>query len=524
MDSAEATAAKLKETAATTPAVPASPGHRLDHSLAHSLAWRAVADWSSQIVSWAAFLIIVRMLSPADFGIVAMAMVMFEYLRIAGESGIPVTLVTQRDLSDHQVAQLNTVSILLGLSCFAAACLLAHPVAAFFKTPQVAPVLIVACITVVALSLRAVPEGLLERDLRLSLLSFLNALRDVVSAIATLAMVFLGLGYWALVLGNVLGFTVRSLIVLAIRPCRFAWPRLESIRSPLRFGRHVLVSVAAWTAYTTLDNVTAGRVLGQSALGLYGMAWNLANVPLEKVTSLVTTVVPSYLAAVQNDTAALRRYFRTLTELMALATFAPTIGLGLVAAELVPIAFGHKWDQAVPALEVLSAYAAVRSVAALPPRVLTAVGNARFVMWDNLAALVLLPCAFYVGSHWGITGIAWGWVAAYPLVAVPLYWRTLRVTQFSVWDYFRSLRPAIDSSIAMVLVVELAKRFHPPGMGTLLQLLVEVGVGALAYLATLWIFHRQRARVFLNMALSLRKGRARQPEADPAAGEAQHQV
>lgn len=523
MDSAEAAPAKLNEAAGGGPDT-GLPGRHLDHSLAHSLAWRAVADWSSQIVSWTAFLIIVRLLSPADFGIVAMAIVVFSYLRIFGEFGIPVTVVTLRDLTEDQLAQINTVAALLGLACFGSACLLARPVAFFFKTPQVGPVLIVACITAISLGLRAVPEGLLERDLRLNLLSVMNAVRDVVSAVATLAMAFLGMGYWSLVVGNVLGFTARSLIILAIRPHRFAWPRFESIRGPLRFGRHVLVSVTAWTAYSTLDSVTAGRVLGKSALGFYGLAWNLANVPLEKVTSLVTTVVPSYLAAVQNDPPALRRYFRTLTEIMALAAFAPTIGLGLVAAEVVPIALGQKWYPSIPALEVLSVYAAVRSVAALLPKVLTAVGNARFVMWDDLAALALLPCAFYVGTHWGITGIAWAWVAAYPLVAVPLYWKTLKTTQLSLAEYFRCLRPALDSTIAMVVVVEAVRRFHPSGMNTLLQLLLEVGAGGIAYVGTVWLFHRPRALAFLEMAVKLRKGPAREAPAAAAAGEDQKRL
>ena len=508
MNSAEAAAAKLDET--QDPAALPPPGRHLDRSLAHSLAWRAVADWSSQLVSWGAFLVVLRLLSPADFGIVSMAVVVFCYLRIFGEFGIPVTVVTLRDLSSEQIAQLNTMAVLLGIGCFGAACALARPAAFFFRTPQVASVLIVSSVTVISLGLRAVPEGLLEKDLRISLLSALNAVRDVSSAVATLALALLGFGYWALVLGNVFGFTLRSMIVLAIRPCRFAWPHLEAIRRPLRVARHVMVSVFSWAAYSTLDNATAGRVLGKSALGFYGIAWTLANVPLEKVTSLVTTVVPSYLSAVQADVTALRRYFRTLTEAMALATFPPTIGLGLVAAQLLPIALGHKWDPAIPALQVLSVYAAVRSVVALLPKVLTANGNARFVMWDDLAALILLPCAFYAGSHWGITGIAWGWVAAYPFVAVPLYWRALRTTEFRLTDYIRALRPALDGTVAMVVAVELAKKLLA-GRNGLVLLIAEVAVGAIVYVGTVWLIHRERAKAFFNMAMSLRRRATPEP-------------
>src|SRR5580692_2782988 len=102
---------------------------RLDRSLAHSLAWRAGADWFSQILSWSSFLIVVRLLTPADFGLVAMAMVLCSYLRYLGEFGIPQTIVTLRDLTEDQLAQLNSVALLLGVCGFGLATLLAYPVA-----------------------------------------------------------------------------------------------------------------------------------------------------------------------------------------------------------------------------------------------------------------------------------------------------------------------------------------------------------------------------------------------------------
>src|SRR5205823_12283189 len=132
--------------------------------------------------------------------------------------------------------------------------------------------------------------------------------------------------------------------------------------------------------YSTLDDVAAGRVLGQTAVGLYGMAWTLANVPLEKVVSLVTQIIPSYLATVQKDAAALRRYLTNLSEALALITFPLTIGLALVASDVVPLVLGKKWVGMIAPLRVLCFYTAFRSLVALLPKILTAIGNARFTM------------------------------------------------------------------------------------------------------------------------------------------------
>jgi len=288
---------------------------------------------------------------------------------------------------------------------------------------------------------------------------------------------------------------------------------MTTLKAPLSFGWHILVSVIALSAYERLDNVTAGRVLGQTALGFYGLAWNLAYVPLEKVTSLVTSVIPTYLAAVQKEPESLRRYVRTLSEALALATFPATIGLGIVAREVVPVALGAKWIGVIAPLQVLSFYAAFRSIVAIIPKVLTAVGNARFVMWNDLRALVILPIAFYIGSRWGTAGIAWGWVAAYPLVAVPLYWKAFKMIKMPVATYLQALHPAIDGTLMMVLAVLALRWTLPPSWPAWSRLIVEVTLGGVAYFSTLMLLHRKRIMAFVGMAKSFRR-------ADPTVSEA----
>ncbi|HTT25189.1 MAG TPA: lipopolysaccharide biosynthesis protein [Candidatus Sulfotelmatobacter sp.] len=473
-------------------------------SLAVNLVWRAAANWSSQLVSWGALLVVVRLLNPSDFGIVGMSMVLYSYLRFLGGFGITPTVIRHRGYSEDTLAQLNTMGGVFGTGSFLLACLFAWPAAVFFKSPHMAPVAIVTCLALIPLGLRSVPEGLMNTDMRFKSLSVLDALRDVVSAVVTIVLAWFGFHYWALVLGNLLSEIARCAIILRIRPYRFAWPRMATVRGPLIFGGRVLISGFAWSTYNTLDNVTAGRVLGQSALGLYGMAWTIANTPLEKVVSLVTTLIPAYLSRVQTDIAALRRYVRSITEAIALATFPTTIGIALVAGEAIPLVMGVKWSGMVAPLQVLCVYGAVRSIVALLPKVLTAVGNARFVMCAELAGLFLMPVAFWIGSHWGITGIAYGWVFAYPVIAIAEFWKTVRTIEMRVSDYVRSLRPALDGCAAMIAAVLLLKRLIPSSQSAWHRLFLEIGCGVAVYVAALLLLHRERTRHYLNIAKRMR--------------------
>lgn len=487
----------------------ASGAHSRDRSLAGSLAWKAIADWVSQILSWTSFLVVVRLLAPADFGIVAMAMAILPYLRCIGDFGISRIIINFPDLTEEQIGQLNTFSSLLGIFCFAVAASASYPIALFFRTPKLVGVVMATSFALVPWGLRAVPEGLMSKELRFRVLSIFDAVYAIIAAVVTLLLAYLGFGYWALVYGNLAGICLRTVMLLVVRPHKFALPRISEIREQLRFGWHLLVSLVAMNSYQSLDNVTVGRVLGRTPLGFYGMAWNLANVPLEKITSLVTTVVPSYLALVQKQPEELRRYIRKLTEFMSLVTFPATVGLGLVAHELVPVAFGHKWDSAVAPLQILSVYAAFRSIVALLPKVLVAVGNSRFVMWCDLLAICTLPIAFVIGSRWGTAGVAMGWVVAYPIVALPLYWKTFATVGMKASEYLTALRPAIDGSLAMTGGVLLLKWKMPAGVPLAAQLAMEVLAGAITYVGIEFLFHRPRILAFVQMARSFRSRKSR---------------
>jgi teichuronic acid exporter len=496
-----------EQEAGPIPAAAQSAARKMDHSLARNLTWRAAGDWVSQIFSWASLLIVVRLLTPADFGIVAMAVILLPYLRYLGEFGIPRTIINLRQLTEDQIAQLNTVGALLGVTGFLVASLAAKPFAGFFHVPALAAVVTVTCLTLIPEGLRAVSEGLLSKEMRFGLLAWFEATRAIGAAVLTLLLAYFHFGYWSLVFGNLFGMMMRAALIVAWRPHRYAVPHYRSIREALSFGRRLTISSIAFNTYMQLDNVTAGRVLGQTALGYYGLAWTLANVPLEKVTSLVTTVVPTYLAAAQDDHAALRRYLRTLTEAIALLTFPATVGLGLVAREFVPLVLGPKWNNMIPPLEVLCFYAGFRSVMALLPKVLTAVGNPRFVMWNDLAAVAILPIGFYIGSHWGIGGIAWGWVLVYPLVVVPLYLKTLHTIEMPLGEYLRALRPAIDGVLVMSIAV-LAVKWAAHSLHLLPLLVIEIAAGTLAYSAVLLLFHRSRVMAFTGFLRGMALKRA----------------
>ncbi len=215
-------------------------------------------------------------------------------------------------------------------------------------------------------------------------------------------------------------------------------------------------------------------------------------------------MTPTFFATVRNDKEAVRNYFSTLTEVLAAVMFPIVSGFALLAPYLVPLAFGPQWRSAVVPMQLLAIYTFLRSVVALLPQILIAIGETRFAMWSSLSILALLPGTFWIASRWGILGIAAAWVAVYPLLTIPLYKRTFRIIEMSVSQYLAVLAPSLVSTAVMAIAVEAVQLSLPVHTATILRLTVEAATGIFVYPAILLLSFRQRALKYCQLAKRLK--------------------
>ncbi len=498
-------------------AAPPAPGDvagggkatELDRSLVHGVLWTSAVKWGSQLLTWASTLIVARVLGPEAYGLIGMAAIYMTFVTLLSEFGIGSAIVTLRDLTDDQVGQINTLSVLFGVLAVALSFAVAFPLGHLFHAPQLPPVVMALSASFLLAAFQTVPSSLLQREMRFKKLAALEGTQAVVLALSMVGFALAGFGYWTLVIGQLLGAAVLSVLLLLARPYRFARPRLDSLREAMTFSWHVIAARISWYIYSDADFVVVGRVLGKAALGVYSFGWTLASVPVEKITSLVIRVTPAIFSAVQSDPPALRRYLLTLTEGIALVTFPAAFGLVLVAEPFVLTVLGEPWRGTIAPLQLLAAYAAVRSLSPLLAQVLTVVGETRFLMRCNLLAAVLLPAGFYLGARWGTVGVAAVWIIVHPTLILSLYYRrTLRVIGLSWTHYLDALGPALSGSAGMLLSVLLLKQIAPSAWPLPIQLGVQVTIGAIAYAAVVLGFHGARLRSFRQMLRQVRASSA----------------
>lgn len=479
----------------------------LDRSLLGGIAWTGATKWAAQLLSWASTLVVARILTPADYGLVGMAMVFLGFVQLVNEFGLTAPIIQQRQLTEDQLSRLGGLAALLGVSFCMLCGALAGAVAGFFGEPAVRGIVAVLSLTFALRGLQVLPRALLAKELRFRALAGIEAAEAVTLTAVTLSLALAGAGYWALVGGPIVGALVATAAFARARPHRVAWPRrFRSLVGAVRFGWHVAVGQTAWYVYSNADFAVVGRVLGKAALGAYSFGWHLASVPVERVSALLARVAPPVFAAVQHDRAALRRYFCGLTEGLALVTFPAALGLALVADEFVLAVLGEKWRAAVLPLRILAFYGGLRSVMTIVPQLLIATGQARLTMWFSVTTAVFLPALFLAGSRWGPAGVAAAWVVGYPLVAIPLFLRqALATVQLSAAGFLAALWPALSSSAFMTGIVTAVRLATPDAWPLGLQLGLHVAAGAFSYGAIVFALHRDRLRTFTALVREVRR-------------------
>jgi PST family polysaccharide transporter len=233
----------------------------LDRSFLRGIAWQGSVKWGVQVVTWGATILVARILSPSDYGLLTMGNVLLTFITLLSESGLGITVVRTRAITAEQIAQINGAALLLGFACFAVACLAAVPVGLFYRAPELPPVIVAMGLALIITAFRVVPGALLQRDLRFPRLAVIDGAQGLLQAAATITLATLGFRYWSLVLGALLGAAFGTAVTVASRPYKIKRPRRETLRPMFSFTREVLATRLLWYIYQDSDFVVAGRRL-----------------------------------------------------------------------------------------------------------------------------------------------------------------------------------------------------------------------------------------------------------------------
>ncbi len=352
-------------------------------------------------------IVLARLLFPADFGLLAMSMVIIQGLNVVLSLGMQDAVIQRKELEQTTITTIFWTEFIWGTLLSIISFLSAPVVGIFFGDERVVPLVRFLSLNLFFSAMSFLPSGLLERNMRFFWRGFANSASIFVFGTASIFMALNGMGYWSLAVGQVAQSIVQSTLLLLFARPKIMWHfSINEFCSVFRFGKHmILVNVFAWfLAY--VDNAFVGRLLGDASLGYYVLAFSIAELPVRGI-HIINSVFYSVYAKLQDNYDLLRKTLGKSLRICVLFLL-PIIVFTIVESYyFIPLLIGEKWSPIVPLLIVFMFYSLFRALAGVIGYVLQAVNKAQTVWQIQVIEVIFVLVALYPAIKWfGLMGVA----------------------------------------------------------------------------------------------------------------------
>jgi O-antigen/teichoic acid export membrane protein len=459
-----------------------------------ALKWATMAKLVVQLTSWAGTLIIIRLLTPDDYGLMAKVSVVCAIAGAIAEFGLGAAIVRWSEISRDELQKIYGISLLFSLIITLALAASAPGLAVLFREPRLTWPIAVTSLNIIISTVAMVPSSLATRNLEFGPLSKIEMKSGVLTIVTTLILALVDAGVWALVLGTLAGALARSIALLVfyghIRP-RFSF---AGISEHLKFGVTLMWNRVSYFVVFQSDVLIGSAFLTTKEIGQYSVALQLATLPMSKVMGTINQIALPAIARQQNDLGRVRQTVLKSIGLISLIAFPMLCGISAVAPELVRVLLGEQWLPAVTALVLLPLVVPIRMIGGVLFTTALALGNRQVDLRNTMVFSALLPLGFFVGSHWGLNGLCVSWLVTVPLAYSITVRSVTRSIGIRVRDLARECGIPVLATIVMYAAVA-AARIALPDLSSWLELIMLTGVGALTYFGLVAVLSKRHLHI-----------------------------
>jgi O-antigen/teichoic acid export membrane protein len=465
---------------------------------------RLVGYAAKSLVRLGSVIILARLLDPSDFGLVAMVIAVTGVFDVFATGGLSAATVQRVEVSDAQISTLFwfniAIGVLLGLLCLAAA----PVISMFYNEPRTALVIFAVAPAFVFNATGVQHLALLQRQLRYVTLAVIEVGGELIAATIAIAMAVAGCGYWAIVANVVTGSFAVTIGAWAASGWRPVAPRrVGDVSSMLRFGGTITLNgLVVYTAYN-LEKILLGRYFGLDALGLYGRAYELVNLPTRIVNAAIGAVAFSSLARLQGEPVRLKSYFLKGYFLVVSITLPATIACAVFADDIILVTLGPKWTEASTIFRLLAPTILVFGMINPLGWLLQSVGLQERSLKIGLVLSPLVICSYLVGLPYGPSGVALAFSTAMVLWLVPHLCWCLHGTTISVRELLSAASRALLAGAVAAIAAASVQHFATPVSSAILRLALG-GTVMLAVYAFVLLFVMKQSIFYFGLLRTLK--------------------
>jgi len=359
--------------------------------------------------------VVIRLLSPADYGLLAMASVFVVFLSMFSDLGLGQALVQGAKVTDTHLRRIFAAVLVVHSFLAVLLALFAPLIGAFFGEPAVTRIVQTLSLQFVIAAFGVIPDAQLQREMEFRKRSLIDLAAAVAGALSTLALALAGNGVWALVAGTLVAQSMRVLGLNWAAPslCRPEFS-LQGVRAYFRFGGHLTLSQLLWFVMTQADVFIAGRWLGKEAVGVYSTAMHLASLPSQRISGLINQIAFPAFSRMQDDPRRVGANTLLGVRLLALIGFPVFWGMSSIAPEIVRVVLGHRWLDALIPLQLVATVMPIRPLSNFVPTAVQALGRSDVLLGNAVIVSGVMLTAFLVGVQWGLLGLVMAWMVGRP--------------------------------------------------------------------------------------------------------------
>jgi O-antigen/teichoic acid export membrane protein len=456
------------------------------------LQWSFALLFARYAVSMGSTAVLARLLSPADYGLLAMVATITVMAQAISDFGLSWATVQREKLERNQIDALFLVNCAFGL-ILTVLCLLSAPyIATFYHHPELTKVIVASSGMLFLSAIGVQPNALLRRQMKLKELNLCAFCSLSISVVVTIVLAWLGFGYWALVVQLVLQQAITTALSFPMSGYHPRFPlHLMNIGTLLTFGGYSAAYGIVNYFARNLDNVLVGKFWGATALGYYSRAYFLMTLPGMLVLGVFSGVLIPAMASLRKEPARMQSAYLRAIRLITVLGCSLAVGLAVTAPELVDFVYGPKWRAIVPILMWLSIASILQPIQNTSQWLYIVTERGQGMLMMGLVVAGSATVAFIVGIHSGPVGVARAYAVANTIVAYPILLMGHRAAGMDIRKTIAESAPLLICALIMGGVVWLVGiECGAAGTGLHGRLAVKIITGIVVYVVCLRLIAR----------------------------------
>ena len=428
--------------------------HAIKNKLISGLFWKFSERIAAQTVTFFVSIVLARLLTPADYGVIAIVNVFITIANVFVDSGLGNSLIQKKDADNLDYSSVFYFNITSSTLVYIVLFILSPFVAGFYNMPILTPVLRVLSIRIIVAGVNSVQHAYVSKHMMFQRFFWSTLFGTILSAVVGIAMAYKGCGVWALV-GQYMTNTMVDTIVLWFtvkwRPIRgFSLKRLKSLFS---FGWKLLVSSLINTVYSKIRQLCIGKVYTSEDLAYYSKGEHFASFIVTNVNTSIGAVLFPVMATQQDKTEAVKAMTRRSIKTSSYIMFPLMVGLAVIAEPFILTLLTDKWIECVPFLQIGCFVYALMPIHTANLQAINAMGRSDVFLKLEIIKKVVGVCVFLIAIPYGVTAIAISGVVTSVITSVINAYPNTKLMGYRYLEQIRDMLPALLLSVFMGIAV-----------------------------------------------------------------------